>query len=257
MSIMTLQRPGKPDIAWRGLDAAGDGARLPCLIFCGGFRSDMEGTKAQFLEQECRARGQAFVRFDYSGHGASAGAFEDGTIGAWTEDALAVLDGPAGGGPVVIAGSSMGGWIALLAALARPDRVAGLIGIAAAPDFTRLIREQMDESMRARMNDRGFFNLPGAYDPEPCPITKTLLDEAEAHCLLDRTIPLDIPIRLLQGMKDPDVPWQTAYRIKNALSRPGCAEVVLVETGDHRLSRPEDLRLLGDTVRDISAIAAV
>lgn len=252
MSIDFLERPGKPRLAYRKQPAAPEGGALPAVLFCCGFRSDMEGTKAQYLADQCARRGQAYVRFDYSGHGASGGNFEDGTISGWTGDTLAFLDALTEG-PVVIAGSSMGGWIALLAALARPTRVTGVVGIAAAPDFTREIWEdQLDDRGRALMERQGYIDVPSEYSATPYRITKALIEDGAANCLLDKGIGLDIPVRLLQGMQDSDVPWQKAYRIKNAMSDPDLAEVLLIESGDHRLSRPEDLALLDQKIHELS-----
>ena len=256
MSINYLSRAGLPRLAYRKTDAAPAGGQqeqaLPTVMFCGGFRSDMEGTKAQFLEERCKARGQAYIRFDYSGHGASEGDFEDGTIGSWKDDTLAVLDALTQG-PVILVGSSMGGWISLLAALARPERVCGLVGIAAAPDFTREIyHEQFDDAMRAQLAAQGYVDVPSEYSETPYRITRALIEDGENHCLLDREIALDIPVRLLQGMNDSDVPWQKAYRIKNALTSEDRGAVLLIESGDHRLSRPEDLELLDQQTLDLS-----
>ncbi len=247
MSIQFLERPGKPRLAYRKQEGAG-----PCVVFCGGFRSDMEGTKAGFLAQQCAGRGQAYVRFDYSGHGSSAGDLDAGTIGGWAEDTLAILDQVARG-PVIIAGSSMGGWIALLAALARPSLVKGVVGVAAAPDFTRDIYQDIfDDAHRALLKKQGYVDVPSAYSETPYKVTRTLIEEGENHCLLDKEIPLKVPVRLLQGMQDSDVPWQKAYRIRNALENPDLAEVLLIESGDHRLSRPEDLALLDKQIQELS-----
>ena len=159
-----LQRAGREAIAYRTVEGAGPG-----VMFLGGFMSDMTGTKATALEVHCRRAGRAFVRFDYSGHGESGGAFRDGTIGAWRDDALAVLDEVASG-PQVLVGSSMGGWIMLLAALARPERVAGLVGVAAAPDFTEdLIWSTLDDETRRRLTETSEISLPCDYDEEPIP----------------------------------------------------------------------------------------
>ncbi len=256
MAIEYLERPGKPRLAYKKFTPAGGGRGLPTVMFCGGFRSDMEGTKALYLEQFCEKRGQPFIRFDYSGHGASGGQFTDGTIGSWTEDTLAVLDHLTEG-PVVIIGSSMGGWIALLVAKARPDRIKGMIGIAAAPDFTREIFEQeMDDNLRAQLKAQGYIDVPSDYSDEPYRITHALIKDGEAHCLLDKPLSLSIPIRLMQGMQDSDVPWQKAYRIQKALEDETLAEVLLIESGDHRLSRPEDLELLADQVEALSGAGA-
>ena len=252
MSIETLQRSGKPSLSYYRTEARDSGAKRPTVLFCGGFRSDMEGTKATFLEDLCQTRGQAYVRFDYSGHGVSEGDFVDGTIGDWKNDTLDVIDHLTSGDLIII-GSSMGGWIALLAALERADRIKGVIGIAAAPDFTREIRdEQLNDEQRSLLETQGYFEEPNEYSDEPYKFTKKLFDDGDAHCLLDRTLEINAPVRLLQGMKDNAVPWQKAHRIKNAMADTELCEVFLIETGDHSLSRPEDLNLLKEQLIELS-----
>jgi len=229
----------------------GDGTRLayalvpgkgPVVVFLPGFRSDMTGDKATHLARLCAARGQAMLRFDYSGHGASGGRFEDGDIGQWTADALALIDALTQG-PLVLVGSSMGGWIALLAALARPGRMAGLVGVAAAPDFTeRLMWQAMSPREREQLMSAGVLHVPSQYG-EPYPITRRLLEDGRRHLLLDGPIALDCPVRLLHGQRDPDVPWETALRVAERLTGAD-VQVTLVKDGDHRLSRPQDLALL-------------
>lgn len=214
--------------------------RPPTVMFFTGFRSDMTGMKALHLEEHCRQRGQAFVRFDYRGHGASSGRFEAGGVGDWAADALAVLDRVVEG-PAVLVGSSLGGWIALLAALARPERVKGLVGIAAAPDFTEdLIRPRLSPEQMATLDREGFFLAPSAYG-DPIPITRHLLEDGAKHLVLRRPIPIRCPVHLLHGQEDPDVPWQTALRLAAALESPAVT-VELAKDGDHRLSRDQDLR---------------
>lgn len=216
--------------------------RSPEVLFLGGFASDMTGTKALRLEAHCRARGQAFTRFDYHGHGQSSGRFRDGTIGAWADDAVAVLDRVVEG-PVVLVGSSMGGWIMLLVALARPERVKGLIGIAAAPDFTeRLIRPALSAEQRATLARDGVLLQPSAYG-EPLPITQALLDEGRDHLLLGAPIAIGCPVHLLHGQLDPDVPFQLGLELAQQLES-RAVTVELVRDGDHRLSREADLRRL-------------
>ncbi|MQP64297.1 alpha/beta fold hydrolase [Niveispirillum sp. SYP-B3756] len=217
--------------------------RNPGLVFLGGFRSDMTGIKATSLEAWARETGRAFIRFDYQGHGASGGEWEQGSIGQWRDDALAVLDRLTEG-PQILVGSSMGGWIALLVALARPERVAGLLGIAPAPDFTeRMIRPRLGPAQVAALARDGRFIAPSAYDPAGYPITRHLLEEATAHLLLPGPIPLTCPVRLLHGQRDPDIPWQTSLELAAALEGED-VRVVLVKDGDHRLSRDADIALM-------------
>jgi pimeloyl-ACP methyl ester carboxylesterase len=220
--------------------------RSPTVVFLPGFRSDMTGDKATVLAEFCAVRGHAMLRFDYSGHGASNGDFLDGTIGSWAEDALAAVDALTEG-PLVLVGSSMGGWIGLLTALARPERVAAFIGIAAAPDFTqRLMWESMTPAEKATLERDGVLYVPSQYG-EPTPITRALIDEGARHHVLMGQIALRCPIRLLHGQQDPDVPWQFALTIAEQ-AESNDVQVILVKDGDHRLSRPADLALLRATV---------
>lgn len=244
---MFLKRANGPDLAYQTIEGNAD---LPTVVFLTGFRSDMSGTKAAYLSDLCAKTGQSFVRFDYRGHGQSGGAFEDSNIGLWLQDALDMID-TLTKGPIIVVGSSMGGWIGLLVSLARKDRVVGYIGLAAAPDFTRDIPKRMNETQKQSMEDRGFFELENDYDPAAYKITKSLLDEGEKHCLLDSAIDLQCPVRLIQGMKDSEVPWQMAHRIGNAITTQD-KKIYLREEGDHRLSRPEDLELLGNLVKELS-----
>ena len=217
-----------------------------------GFRSDMNGIKATALAGHCRTRDHAFLRFDYFGHGASSGDFRAGTIGRWLEDALAVIDHLTEG-PQILVGSSMGGWIALLAALARPGRLKALIGIAPAPDFTEdLIWARLSEAQRREFLERGELATPSAYEADSIPITLRLVEEGRRHLLLRGPIRLSCPVRLLHGMEDPDVPYQTSLRLVERLT--GTEAVVeLIEDGDHRLSRPQDLTRLFAAVDAMAA----
>lgn len=233
----------------------GDGVHLawariagnaPAVVFLPGFKSDMGGSKAMDLAEFCLARGQSMLRFDYSGHGGSEGAFEHGTIGQWTADALAVIDRLTDG-RIILVGSSMGGWIALLAALARLERVAGLIGIAAAPDFTeRLMWDAMRPAEREMLLREGVLQVPSEYGGT-YPVTSRLIEEGRNHLLLDTAIRLDCPVRLLHGQCDPDVPWELSLRTAAAIVGAD-VQVTLIKDGDHRLSRPQDLALLRRTL---------
>ena len=218
----------------------------PTVVFLPGYRSDMTGDKATALSAFCAERGQAMLRLDYSGHGASGGQFEDGTIGIWAADAQTVIDRVTQG-PLILVGSSMGGWIALLTALARPLRTAALVGIAAAPDFTeRLMWDSMAPPERATLLREGVLRVPSQYG-EPTPITRALIEDGRNHLVLTGVIRLDCPVRLLHGQADPDVPWELALRTAAAVTSAD-VEVTLVKEGDHRLSRPRDLALLRRTV---------
>jgi pimeloyl-ACP methyl ester carboxylesterase len=242
----------------------GDGATIayhatpgagPGVVFLTGFRSDMTGGKAVALEAACRARGRAFLRFDYTGHGQSSGAFAQGTIGQWTDDAVFAIERLTEG-PQVLVGSSMGGWIMLLAAKRLGARVAGLVGIAAAADFTEeLIWQAADDATRATLVRDGVVQQPSDYGDEPTPITRALVEEGRRHLLLQAPIALACPVRLIHGMRDPDVPWQTSLRLAERLASRD-VEIVLVKDGDHRLSTDDDLARLATIVDEVCRRAA-
>jgi len=233
-----LTAPDGGTIAYRATEG-----KTPGVMFLGGFMSDMTGSKALALEEHCRKTGRAFVRFDYQGHGDSSGEFRDGTIGSWMRDALAILDN-ATKGPQILIGSSMGGWIMLLLALARPARVAGLIGIAAAPDFTeRLLWEKLPEEAMTALQQTGVWEQPSEYGDDPYIITLNLIEEGREHLVLDGPIMIDVPVRLLHGMQDPDVPWYYAQAIQDRIKTPDVT-AILIKDGDHRLSREQDLKRL-------------
>ena len=243
--VQRLPRPDGNTIAY-----AKTAGRGPTVVFLGGFRSDMTGTKAVALEAWAGARGQAFVRFDYLGHGQSSGRFEDGTIGRWLDDSLAVLD-QLTDGPLVLVGSSMGGWLSLLAARARPDRLAGLVLIAAAPDFTeRLLLGGLSPADRATLEREGRLERPSQYSPEPSVFTWKLIEEGRQHLLLDRPLALPCPVRLLHGQSDPDVPWEYSLQISGHLDAPDVV-TTFIKGGDHRLSTPADIARLIAAVAEL------
>jgi pimeloyl-ACP methyl ester carboxylesterase len=223
--------------------------RAPTVVFLAGFASDMSGAKAEHLARWCDARGQAFVRFDYSGHGASAGALTDGSIGHWREDALAVIDATTQG-KLLLVGSSMGGWIGLLVALARPDSIAGFIGLAAAPDFTEaLMWAAMTPAEQEALWRKGILTTPSDYGA-PLQITRTLIEEGRQHLLLNGRIPLTAPVRLLHGQRDDDVPWERSLLLARAITG-NDVQVTLIKHAQHRLSRPQDLALLDRTLAEL------
>ena len=230
-------------IAYHRRAAEAAGAARPGLVFLGGFMSDMTGTKATALEGYAAVRGRAFLRLDYRGHGASSGRFEEGTIGSWAADATAAFDSLTEG-PQVLIGSSMGGWIALILALARPERVAALVGLAAAPDFTeRMWRKELSAAQRQAIESAGHCELASDYGDQPYIITRALIEDGRRQCLLGGPIAIPCPVRLIQGMADTAVPWQTAPAILERLESPD-AEALLLKNGDHRLSTPAELARL-------------
>ncbi len=244
-----LPRPDGAKVAYHAVPG-----KSPGVVFLHGLKSDMTGGKALFLEEHCRRQGRAFVRFDTYGHGASSGAFEDGTIGRWTEDAVAVLD-EVTQGPQVLVGSSMGGWVMLLAALRRPERVAGLVGIAAAPDFTEdLMWREFSDAQRQELLTRGRVEVavPEAYGGGSYGISRRLIEEARDHLLLRGPIAIDAPVRLIHGIKDADVPWGTALEVQERLTATD-VETVLIKAGDHRLSEPHDLDRLARVLDGLMA----
>jgi alpha-beta hydrolase superfamily lysophospholipase len=239
-------RPGV-SLAYRKTEGAAD---KPGVIFCGGFRSDMTGLKASHLEEFCKARHQAYVRFDYTGHGLSSGKFEDGSIGAWKQDALDVFDAQTQG-PQILVGSSMGGWIALLLALARKERIAGLVLLAPAPDFvTEIYDGKLTQEQHTLLNTRGYIEVPADYGP-PFIMKQALFKDGRNHVLLQSEIGLDCPVRLLHSKLDSVVPFEKSLRIKEKLRSEDVA-VTLLDDGDHRLSRPEDLGKICAMVAEIT-----
>lgn len=220
------------------------------FVWLSGFKSDMSGTKVTVLEAWAKAQGHGFLAFDYSGHGLSDGAFEDGTISAWREDALAAIEALTAG-RLVLVGSSMGGWMALLAALALKDRVAGLVLIAPAPDFTQdLMWPEFTPQQQAEILETGQTLRPSDYG-DPYPITRALIEDGQTWSLLDAAIELTVPIRILQGQQDPDVPWQHAFRLVDALASEDVV-FTLIKDGDHRLSRDQDIARLVATCGELA-----
>lgn len=228
--------------------------KSPTVVFLGGFLSDMAGTKSLALETHCQDRGQAFLRLDYGGHGASDGEFADGTIGSWRDDALAVIEA-ATEGSLLLVGSSMGGWIALLVALALKDRVTGLIGIAAAPDFTdKLMWENFSAAQRREIMEDGATELVSDHGDGPTIITRALIEDGRKLNLLDGEIALHIPVRLIHGMGDEDVPWEWSMRIAGLLAGDD-VDVTLVKGGSHSLSAEGDLARLTSILDGLLAIS--
>jgi len=234
--------------------------KAPGLFWLGGFKSDMQGTKAQALSEWAEQHGRACVRFDYSGHGESGGDFKDGTIGRWLEESVAVFDAFCRG-PQVVVGSSMGGWIALL--LSRELRrrgtkdprahLAGLVLIAPAVDFTEeLMWKNFPDPIKREIETTGQWIRPSEYDPGGYPITRALIDDGRKHLLLGGLIETGCPVRILQGALDPDVPWAHAVELVSRLAQDDVV-LTMVKDGDHRLSRPEDLQRLIRAVEEFDS----
>ncbi|REC56863.1 alpha/beta hydrolase [Rhodosalinus sediminis] len=243
-----LETPQGRRIAYHRTEGEGPG-----VVFLGGFMSDMEGTKALWLEDWARRAGRAFVRFDYSGHGQSGGAFTDHGIGDWAEDAAAALDALTEG-PQVLVGSSMGGWLALLTARAAPERVAGLVTVAAAPDFTEdAMWAGFDADQRAALEREGVVHLPSDYGA-PYPVTKRLIKDGRAHLVLRAPLHLPFPVRFLQGTADADVDRAVALRLLDHATGPDM-RLTLVDGADHRFSDPDCLALIGESVEAVLARA--
>lgn len=222
----------------------------PGLFWLSGYKSDMKGTKAEALARWATEAGRACTRFDYSGHGESSGAFTDGTIGRWLEDALAVFEA-CSRGPQILVGSSMGGWLALLMVRALRQRtetpaasVAGLVLIAPAVDFTEeLMWRRFTPAIKQELEEKGVWERPSEYSPEPYVVTRALIEEGRSHLLLGGMIETGCPVRILQGVEDPDVPWQHAVELVSRLASDDVV-LTLVKDGDHRLSRAEDIERL-------------
>lgn len=240
------------DTATPAYFARPDGLRLayrhsrglgPTIVFLPGYMSDMEGGKAVALHDWARGQGRAMLRLDYAGNGASEGRFVDGTLASWRDDVLLLIDRLIEG-PVVLVGSSMGGWLALLVALARPDRVAGIVGIAAAPDFTTWGFTDADKAL---LHTEGRIEEPTPYGDQPYVTTLAFWQSGQALLLLEDDIAIDCPVRLLHGQCDPDVPWEIALRTAGRL-RSSDVQTLLIKDGDHRLSRDSDIAVLIRTV---------
>jgi len=261
LTSLTIESPApRRTIAVRVREGKGGNAR-PGLVWLGGFKSDMKGTKAEALDRWAAEEGRACLRFDYSGHGESSGEFRDGTIGRWLEESLAVYTQFAKG-PQVLIGSSMGGWIALLLAARlrglkdlaprapQNSSLAGMVLIAPAVDFTEeLMWKQFSPAIKRDIETKGEWIRPSEYDSGGYPITRGLIEDGRKHLMLGHLIEPGCPVHILQGVQDPDVPWQHAQELVTRLSRDDVV-LTLIKDGDHRLSRPEDIERLIAAVKE-------
>lgn len=240
-----LDRGDGERVAWRRVDGAG-----PTVVWLGGFMSDMAGTKAQALADWALANGRAFLRFDYLGHGESSGEFRKGTISRWREDALAVIR-ELTDGPLILVGSSMGGWISCLVAAVIPKRLHALVLIAPAADFTeKLMKPGFPPEAFEAIQKNGEWIRPSLYDEGGYPITAELLEDGARWSILPGPVPVEVPVRILQGREDPDVPWLHALELANAIKGEDVV-FTLIKDGDHRLSRPQDIERLLRAVEEV------
>lgn len=246
---LTLKRGNKDSIAYNRFDKKNKS--LPEVLFLGGFKSDMTGTKATYLQELCQNRDQTFTRFDYFGHGLSSGEFTQGTIGLWLDDTLAMID-QVTERPLILIGSSMGGWLMILAALARPTRIHALIGIASAPDFTEeLIWASLTESQRSAFLSQGIIQTPSQYENQGFPITLQLVEEGRSHLVLSKTLPIQCPVHLIHGSADRDVPSDLSLRLSQKVESPEVT-LTLIKDGDHRLNTPLALGRLASLLNEVS-----
>lgn len=239
--MQTIERNGNA-LAYHHLSGRG-----PTIVFLPGYASDMSGSKAVAIDVWAQEADRACLRFDYAGCGASGGAFEDQTLASWRDDALTVIDA-ATTGPIVLVGSSMGGWIMLLVALARPEQVVAMVGIAAAPDFTDW---GFTPEQKVVLRDAGRIEEHSIYSPEPTITTRAFWESGEANRLLDGPVEIAVPTRLIHGQRDPDVPWAHSVQLAGLL-RSDDVQTLLVKDGDHRLSRPQDIALILKAIEDVS-----
>jgi alpha-beta hydrolase superfamily lysophospholipase len=236
--MMFVSRLPGIKLAYEFLDGAG-----PVVMFCPGYASDMAGTKALALAAWCRARGQAMLRFDYAGHGASGGVFTENGVGDWAQDAAFILEQAAPGREVVLVGSSMGGWICLLLGQRLGARLRGLALVAPAPDFTLwLLREGLSPAQRAELEEKGVIYQPSEYG-DPLPFSRALIERSAGCLVLEKDIAITCPVRILHGMRDSAVPWRRSLVLVERLASPD-VHLTYIKEGDHRLSAPADLQLL-------------
>uniref|UniRef100_A0A6I8NK96 Palmitoyl-protein thioesterase ABHD10, mitochondrial n=1 Tax=Ornithorhynchus anatinus TaxID=9258 RepID=A0A6I8NK96_ORNAN len=244
-TLSFLSRPDLPNLAYQKLKG-----KSPGLIFLPGYISNMSGTKALALEEFCKSLGHSYVRFDYSGCGSSDGNFSDSTIGKWRKDVLSIIDDLTEG-PQILVGSSMGGWLMLHAAIARPEKVAALVGVATAADCIITNFNQLPTEAKKEVEKKGVWKMPTKYNEDGYHyFPYSFLKEAETHCLLHSPIPVSCPVRLLHGMKDDVIPWQVSLQVADRVVSTD-VDVILRKNGDHRMKEKDDLKLLVYTIDDL------
>ncbi|CAI5772871.1 AB hydrolase-1 domain-containing protein [Podarcis lilfordi] len=240
-----LSRPDNPNLAYHKLKG-----KNPGVVFLSGFLSNMNGNKALALEDYCKSVGHAFVRFDYRGCGSSEGDVKECTLGKWRKDVLAVLD-ELTQGPQILVGSSLGGWLMLHAAIARPEKVAALVGVAAAADYLVSTYQQLPVELKKEIEEKGEWKVPTKHNEEGVySVPYGLIQEAENHCVLTSPLPIKCPVRLIHGIKDEDVPWETSMKIAERVVSTD-VDIILRKAGHHRMKEKEDIKLIIYTVEDL------
>ncbi len=226
---------------------------LPTVVFLHGLKSDKEGTKALYLEKQCKKRNQPFIRFDFSGHGKSEGIYQDCNISTWVNDAKDIINNLVEG-KVVLVGSSMGGWVSLIVARDMKEKISALIGIAAAPDFTEEIyNDKFNEAQRKEIKEKGIIKIASEYSDEPYIFTYDFIIDGKKNLLLDKKLDINIPVRIIQGKKDSDVPWEKANKIYKIISS-NDKKIIFIEDGDHRLSKVEELKIIDENIKEVSRL---
>ncbi|KAK2488910.1 hypothetical protein MC885_007856, partial [Smutsia gigantea] len=244
-SVSFLRRPDLPNLAYKKLKG-----KSPGVIFIPGFISNMNGTKALAIEEFCKSLGHTYIRFDYSGVGNSDGNLQECTVGKWRKDVLSIIDDLAVG-PQILVGSSLGGWLMLHAAISRPQKVVALIGIATAVDGLVMQFNQLPTEVKKEIEAKGVWTMPSKYSEEGVyHIQYSFIKEAEHHCLLHSPIPVACPVRLLHGMKDDIIPWQTSIQVADRLVSTD-VDVILRKHSDHRMKEKADIQLLVYTIDDL------
>ncbi|XP_014913903.1 abhydrolase domain containing 10, depalmitoylase b [Poecilia latipinna] len=244
-TVQYASRPDLPKLAYRRVKG-----KSPGVVFLPGYGSNMNGQKAEALEEFCRSLGHSYLRFDYTGHGASEGALADGTVGIWKKDVLYVLD-ELTEGPQILVGSSLGGWLMLLAAIARPEKTAALVGIASAADHFVTAFNSLPLETRKELEAKGEWSLPSKHTEEGLyKFSMDFLREAENHCVLQSPLPITCPVRLIHGLKDEDVPWHISMQVAERVLSPD-VDIILRRNGQHRMSEKEDIKLMVYTIDDL------
>ncbi|XP_076869553.1 abhydrolase domain containing 10, depalmitoylase b [Brachyhypopomus gauderio] len=243
--VQYISRPDLPKLAYRKVKG-----KSPGVVFLPGYGSNMSGEKAQALEDFCRSLGHSCLRFDYTGHGASEGVFSEGTIGTWKKDVLFMLDEVAEG-PQILVGSSMGGWLMLLAAISRPEKTKALVGISTAADYFVTAFKSLPIQSRKEFEDKGTWAIPTKSNEEGFyTVSLDFLREAENHCILHSPIPITCPVRLIHGLKDEDVPWHVSMQVAERVLSPD-VDVILRRHGQHRMAEKDDIKLIVYTIDDL------